>query len=268
MECRHPALVGPFHPYRDGIVHHSESLCKGLRRRDHQVLPGTFKRQCPRRPISGKTQLEPKPSAESVNVLRPLETLKPVTGDRVARRTPGLDENRPVLLFLGFVRNSKGHGTLVRSLPSVAAALPRLRLLAADECYKDRQPCEVRLYSPAVRENVHIDARYIPSSLAGACFRVADVEVQPHRSATRSGVARVAYHFGIPAITTDVGGLAAVVPDGKAGLVVPPEDREALPAAFLRRFEQGLGPMLAEGARYGWQKNSRDNPREAQESLA
>jgi glycosyltransferase involved in cell wall biosynthesis len=90
-----------------------------------------------------------------------------------------------------------------------------------------------------------------------AYFSAADVVVQPYVSATQSGVAKIAYHFERPLIMTDVGGLAEMMPDGEAGLVVPPEDPGALADAVCRFFEEDLQDELTEGVRrekkkYSW----------------
>jgi glycosyltransferase involved in cell wall biosynthesis len=47
--------------------------------------------------------------------------------------------------------------------------------------------------------------------------------VQPYKNATQSGVTPLAYHFEKPMIVTNVGGLPALVPHKKSGLVVEPE---------------------------------------------
>src|SRR5438046_373061 len=51
----------------------------------------------------------------------------------------------------------------------------------------------------------------------------ADAVIQPYRNATQSGVTPLAYHFEKPMVVTNVGGLADMVPDHKAGLVCKPE---------------------------------------------
>ena len=92
--------------------------------------------------------------------------------------------------------------------------------------------------------------------------------VQPYRSATQSGVAQIAFHFARPVVTTDVGGLAETVPDGEAGLVVPPEDPAALAAALVRFFDDDLAEPLAEGVRRERARYSWDHLLDALEDLA
>ncbi len=98
-------------------------------------------------------------------------------------------------------------------------------------------------------------------------FSAADVVVQPYLSATQSGVAQIAFHFDKPVILTDVGGLAEVMPHEKAGLVVPPEDPEALAEAIVRFFKEKMSARLTEGVRQEKQKYSWDRFYEAVEAL-
>jgi len=81
--------------------------------------------------------------------------------------------------------------------------------------------------------------------------------VQPYRNATQSGVTPLAYHFGIPMIVTDVGGLPALVPHERVGLVVKPE-AGALVEGILRMFELGFDHFIphlrTEREKYSWGK--------------
>jgi glycosyltransferase involved in cell wall biosynthesis len=100
-------------------------------------------------------------------------------------------------------------------------------------------------------------------------FSAADVVVQPYVTATQSGVAGIAYHFGRPVVTTDVGGLAETVPHERAGLVVPPQDPPALAGAVVRYFEEpALRERLEAGVRDERERYSWDRVYEAVEELA
>jgi len=67
--------------------------------------------------------------------------------------------------------------------------------------------------------------------------------VLPYRSATQSGITQVALGMGVPMIATAVGGLPEVVRPGVNGVLVPPDDAQALGDALVRFFEeeQGVG---------------------------
>jgi glycosyltransferase involved in cell wall biosynthesis len=91
---------------------------------------------------------------------------------------------------------------------------------------------------------VTIDNRYIPDEELGAYLQAADVVVLPYRTATQSAVVQLAFGHGRPVITTNVGGLAEAVADGHTGLIVPPEDVEALAGAIQHYIKAGLQPQF------------------------
>ena len=57
-------------------------------------------------------------------------------------------------------------------------------------------------------------------------FCAADIVAQPYLSATQSGVTQIAYHFEVPMLVTDVGGLPEMVPHKKVGFVCARDAQE------------------------------------------
>ena len=110
-----------------------------------------------------------------------------------------LDDKYNYLLFFGLIREYKGLDLLLKAM--------------ADE----------RIDNYKINDKVVICDRYIPDEEVKNFFNLADMVVQPYRSATQSGVTQVAYHFEKPMLVTDVGGLREIVPDGKVGYVVEPQ---------------------------------------------
>jgi len=166
-----------------------------------------------------------------------------------ARVRLGLDGE--VAVFFGYVRHYKGLDTLLEAWPAVRRQRPAT-LVVAGEFYEDAAPFReqvARLNAGATpgAAPVRLLDRYLADDEVEALFKAADVVVLPYRSATQSGVTHVAYALGKPVITTDVGGLAETVRPGETGLVVPPENPEALAGAIVRFFAEGLGPRLAAG---------------------
>ena len=104
-----------------------------------------------------------------------------------------------------------------------------------------------RTLSVLGEDSIRMLTRYIPDEEVEALFKASDVVVLPYRSATQSGVTHVAYALGCPVITTDVGGLAETVVPGETGLVVPPEDPQALADAITRFFAEQMAEPLACG---------------------
>ena len=92
-------------------------------------------------------------------------------------------------------------------------------------------------------------------------YSAADVVVLPYVDATQSGVTQLAYGFEKPVITTSVGGIPEIVKNGKTGLIVPPQDSEALGEAIVRYFEDDLGGKLTpniraqvQGGAFSWER--------------
>lgn len=184
-----------------------------------------------------------------------------------ARAQLGLAPTSPILLFFGFIRPYKGLQVLLESMPRIVKALPEVRLLVAGEFYEDAAPYQALIDENGLRDHVLLHGDYIPNTDVPRYFGAADVVVQPYVTATQSGVAQIAFHFDKPAIITDVGGLAEVVPHEKAGLVVPPEDPEALAAAVVRFFKEQMADRLTKGVQQEKQKYSWDRLYEAIEAL-
>lgn len=182
-------------------------------------------------------------------------------GPPLARDAARLDLRIPadaeVVLFFGFIREYKGLQVLLRALPAIIRERPAAHLVIAGEFYENESGYRAQIRASGVEERVHLFADYVPESKVPTFFSAADVIVQPYLTATQSGVVQTAYHFERPVVVTDVGGLAEVVPHEKAGLVVPPNDAEALAAAVVRFFAEGMEEALVEGVRrekeiHGW----------------
>ncbi len=135
--------------------------------------------------------------------------------------------DRPVALFFGRAEPYKGLDVLVeavRLLPSdvplkvvVAAHGGDAERLARDTA--DDQRFEWRL--GFVRDE------QIPSLFAESSF-----VVLPYRAATQSGVVPLAFANARSVVATTVGALPEAVEDGRTGMLVPPEDPNALAEAL------------------------------------
>ncbi|MBR1132239.1 glycosyltransferase family 4 protein [Bradyrhizobium iriomotense] len=78
-----------------------------------------------------------------------------------------------------------------------------------------------------------VDRRFDADEIPGLFARSSAI-VLPYTDATQSGVAAMAFGFGRPVISTSVGGLPDVICDGYNGLLVPPNNAEALAEAMSR----------------------------------
>lgn len=177
-------------------------------------------------------------------------------GDKVERTAAcqrlGLDPSKRYLLFFGLIRDYKGLDILLDAWKSVADK--DLRLLIAGEFYASREK-----YMPAVEslgERVVLHDSFVDEADVKYWFSAADAVVLPYKTATQSGVTQVAYNFRVPLIVTDVGGLAEIVPDGKVGFVVEPNEQSVADAIeklyegdTLERFREN---MEDERKRFSW----------------
>ncbi len=145
---------------------------------------------------------------------------------------------RPTILFFGYVRAYKGLAHLLRAMPSVLKRV-RVDLLVVGEFYDDRSKYDRIISELGIGDRVRIVAEHVPDEAVGEYFTDSDVVVLPYVSATQSGITQVAFAFGLPVISTRVGGLPEVVTDGTTGYIVPPGDEGALADAVVRYFVEG-----------------------------
>jgi glycosyltransferase involved in cell wall biosynthesis len=173
-----------------------------------------------------------------------------------ARARLDLPGDIPVLLFFGIVREYKGLRDLLLALPQIRAHLGGIRLLVAGEFWEDPASYLETIERLGVADAVQIENGYIPNEKARLYFSAADLLIAPYRSVTGSAVVQMAYGFGLPVVTTRIGGLAEIVDEG-LGLLVPPKDADALAGAIVRYFDEDLGSSLRENirnqrARFSW----------------
>jgi glycosyltransferase involved in cell wall biosynthesis len=165
-----------------------------------------------------------------------------------ARARLGLAPDEPVLLFFGFVRRYKGLRNLIRALAQVRDQLPA-RLLVVGEFWEDERPYHELVQQLGLAGAVEFHNAYVPNEKLGVYFSAADAVVLPYLEATQSGVAQIALGFEKPVIATSVGGMAETIADGQTGLIVPPADNDALGAAIVRYFQEGLAEPFARNIR-------------------
>ncbi|HEY9341591.1 MAG TPA: glycosyltransferase [Hanamia sp.] len=162
-----------------------------------------------------------------------------------------------VLLFFGFIRKYKGLDILLRSIKILnnEFGVKNLRLLIAGEFYEEEKNYEALLNDPAIKNNLILHTQFISNSDVKYYLCAADCVVQPYRNATQSGVTPLAYHFEIPMIVTNVGGLPSLVPDKKVGLIAEP-NAESIAEKVIEYFTLGenyfLPYLKEEKKKYTW----------------
>jgi glycosyltransferase involved in cell wall biosynthesis len=178
-------------------------------------------------------------------------------GDLAARY--GLPGDRPVALFFGGIRPSKGVTDLIEAFAMARRETEAILLVVGHPTGVDPEDLRRRARDHGIAADVIVDDHYLPMKEVGPLMRTATVLVLPYRSATASGALQVAYTFERPVIATSTGGLPDAVVDGETGLLVPPADPPALARALVKMLgdpaEAALmgrqGRELAE-TRFGW----------------
>lgn len=151
---------------------------------------------------------------------------KPISRSSAAKELK-LDPDKKYVLFFGLVRKYKGLALLLDALSAEFCRVHNTHLIVAGEFYDNPDIYHRLIETKGLENYVHFFPSFIPDDEVAHFFSLADWLVQPYLNATQSGITQIAYHFGLPMIVTDVGGLPEMVPHGLAGLVCKP-DKEAL----------------------------------------
>jgi glycosyltransferase involved in cell wall biosynthesis len=179
-------------------------------------------------------------------------------GRETAAGTLNLNPGFRYLLFFGFIRAYKGLDLLLEAFATSSSRTGgKIKLIVAGEFYENDEPYRRIIRERNMADDVILFDRFIRDEEVSSFFSLADLVVQPYRSATQSGVTQIAYHFNKPMVVTGVGGLREIVPDGKCGLVVSPEPvaiADAIDRFFVdaRLRERLAGGIEEEKKRYGW----------------
>ena len=176
-----------------------------------------------------------------------------------AREKLNISKKDRVILFFGFIRKYKGLDILLNAMKLLKQnpSTQNIKLLIAGEFYEDEKNYQELLNDPLIKNNLIIHTEFISDSMVKYYLCAADCVVQPYRNATQSGVTPLAYHFEIPMIVTNVGGLPSLVPDKKVGLVAEP-NAESIAEKVKEYFDLGeeffLPHLREEKKKYSWER--------------
>jgi glycosyltransferase involved in cell wall biosynthesis len=131
-------------------------------------------------------------------------------------------------LFFGTIRPYKGLDILLQAM----AGVPNVTLAIAGEFWEERQKYDDLIDRLDIGHRVTIHPGYLPSSRFSEVFGGSDVLVLPYREGTGSIVAEVGFRHGLPVIATNVGAIGVGIDNDKTGLLIAPNDPDALSAAL------------------------------------
>jgi glycosyltransferase involved in cell wall biosynthesis len=148
-------------------------------------------------------------------------------------RCPG--EVRPTLLFLGEICRRKGIYDLIRALARVGARVPQLELVCGGAGAIE----EIR----GLAQGLGLQGRVVCTGWMDADRKRAELArasifVLPSYAEGMPMALLEAMSWGLPVLTTPVGGVPQVITHEANGLLVQPGDIEALAAAIVRLMEE------------------------------
>ena len=160
------------------------------------------------------------------------------------RSVLGIPQGAPVIATVGSLVHRKGHDLLLRAfaeLPATAqGALPHLLIGSDGEA---RATLEALAADLGISDRAHFLGYTDDLS---AIYEAANIFALASRADAFGLVLAEAGHFGLPVVSTRVGGIPEVIIDGETGILVPPDDVPALREA-LRRLIDSPGLREAMG---------------------
>ena len=155
-----------------------------------------------------------------------------------AEKTLGLEPGMKNILFFGLIREYKGLDILIEAFGRLGDGY---QLIIAGEPYGSFDKYARLIDACPGKERIRLFPQYVKDDEVNRYFSAADVCVLPYRSATQSGISSISYHFDLPMITTDVGGLREAIGESGTGMVVGSPDPTLIADAIRDYFDHPEG---------------------------
>lgn len=157
----------------------------------------------------------------------------PLPDPNASRAALGIEVDRPTIGVIGRLTRQKGQDVLFRSVAMARGCLPNLQVVVAGQG-EERAALERLVNELGIQQQVRfVGVRRDREYLYGAL----DAFVLPSRWEGLSLALAEAVGAGVPTVATNVGGNAEVIEAGKTGLLVPPDDPQALGGALMRLLQ-------------------------------
>jgi glycosyltransferase involved in cell wall biosynthesis len=161
-----------------------------------------------------------------------------------ARQRLGIRVGERVILFFGTIRPYKGLEYLVAAFQQLSTEQDNWRLIIAGSRTKGHETylkdILLTVSSGCNCEHVIQKIDRIPDDEIEMYFKAADTAVLPYTEIFQSGIAFLAYSFGLPLIATDVGSFREDIIEGRTGFICKPKDATDLAVTIRRYFDSDL----------------------------
>ena len=143
---------------------------------------------------------------------------------------PGSEENKLIVLVGNMITDVKGHGVLISAAPEVIGVHPKAQFALVGEGAM-RSEFERRVQDLGLQANFRFLGRRSDVPAILACC---DVAVLPSLAEGLPNAVLEYLAAGLPVVATALGGNLEIIQDGATGLLVPPQDSQALASALIR----------------------------------
>lgn len=243
--------IGTFHAFREngnpGYEYGRQLLQPFFDRLDARIAVSEAARDAVARYFPGPYDIVPN-GIDYERFAPPVEPLPIYTGQR------------PTILFVGRLEKRKGFQYLLEAFARVRMLVPNAQLLVAGAYTKeDKEPFVVQARRDGIR-GVHF-LGYVAEDAKAQLFQSCDICCVPSTGFESFGIVLLeAMAAGRPLVASNIPGYRGVMADGREGLLVEPEDPEALASALVallrdpeRRAHMGAqGQETAQG--FAWPK--------------
>ena len=168
-----------------------------------------------------------------------------------ARNLLKIPSDKRVVLSFGMIKKYKGHIELIKAFKKLDDSYICLIVGTGKQ---DPKTTEYVKNEAKKMNNIIVIDKYIPRDEIQIYFNASDVVVLPYIEITQSGIIPLAYSFGRPVIATDVGALSEMIINKKTGLIIPPNDVDALVNAIKKIFTMDYKKWEREAI--SWQKKN------------
>ncbi len=139
------------------------------------------------------------------------------------------NENDQTILFFGRIAKYKGIAVLLESFTQVKEKFKNAKLIIAG--------CGKFDFDAYDTQQVTILNKYIEPDALFTLIKKCSIVVCPYTEATQSGVVMTSFSMLKPVIVTHVGGLSEMVTHNETGIIIEPNNSDALRDAITYAFE-------------------------------
>lgn len=174
------------------------------------------------------------PAARVETIYSPIK-LPPPDLQSGLRAELGLSDEDIVICSVAVLRASKGHRELIQALHPLMRADARLHLVIVGSGSPMFETLQALIGELGLQARIHMLGFRddVPNIMAGS-----DIFALPTRKEASGTVFVEAAACGLPVVGLDVGGVSEMLRDGETGMLVPPDDIEALRAALRRLIDE------------------------------